>query len=242
MPARALAVEVVKLTRAFGPKPVLRGVDLALEQGERLALFGANGAGKTTLLRVLATLARPDAGTARVGGLDVAREADAVRRIVGYVGHQPHIYEELTVRENLRFFARMYGVRDAAGRAEALIARMGLAARAGDRARTLSRGLLQRLALARGIVQEPDVLLLDEPETGLDAQAFGLLRDLVEERAVAGRTTIFTTHAAERGLELASVVAVLARGRITYAGPAAGLDAAALRTILDDSAGTGRGR
>jgi heme ABC exporter ATP-binding subunit CcmA len=230
------AVALAGIARAFGARPVLRGVDLRLARGACLALLGANGAGKTTLLRVLATLARPDAGRGRVAGHDLVREAAAVRRVVGYVGHQPHLYEELSARENLVFFGRMYGVRDPEARAEELLDRVGLSGRACARTRTLSRGQLQRLALARGVVHEPAVLLLDEPETGLDEPAFELLRALLAERASAGRTTLLTTHQLERGLALADEVAVLARGRIAYAAPAAGLDAPALRRVLDEIA------
>jgi heme ABC exporter ATP-binding subunit CcmA len=234
-----LAVDALKLTRSFGPKLVLRGVDLKLARGGRLALFGPNGAGKTTLLRVLATLARPDAGQALVAGYDLVRDAAALRRVIGYVGHQPHLYEELTARENLLFFARMYGLRNGPARAGELIERMGLRARADDRVRTLSRGQQQRLALARGILHEPAVLLLDEPETGLDEPAFELLRALIEERARAGRTTLLTTHSLERGLALASEVALLVRGRTRYHAPAAELDLTTLRQQLHDLTGHG---
>jgi heme ABC exporter ATP-binding subunit CcmA len=234
------AVEVAALTRAFGPKPVLRGVDLKLERGGRLALLGPNGAGKTTLLRVLATLTRPDGGQARVAGHDVVRDAAALRRLVGYVGHQPHLYEELTARENLLFFARMYGLLDGEGRARALIERFGLGARANDRVRTFSRGQLQRLALARGILHEPAVLLLDEPETGLDEDASQLLGALLEERVRRGQTTLLTTHSLERSLALADGVAILARGRIRYTRRSGELDVTALREALHVHAGRGQ--
>jgi heme ABC exporter ATP-binding subunit CcmA len=230
--AAAFDVEAAGLTRAFGPKPALRGVDLRLARGGRLALLGPNGAGKTTLLRVLATLSRPDGGQARVAGHDIVRDAGALRRVVGYVGHQPHLYEDLTAFENLLFFGRMYGLPDAAGRARALIELVGLTARVNDRVRTFSRGQLQRLALARGIVHDPAVLLLDEPETGLDEAAFALLRALLEDRAHAGQTTILTTHSLERSLALADEVAVLARGRLVYSRRSAELDASALRAAF----------
>lgn len=235
-----LGVEVLGLVRAYGLKPVLRGVSLSVPRGGVLALLGANGAGKTTLLRVLATLSKPDAGTARVAGYDVARDAALVRRVVGYVGHQPHIYDELTARENLLFFARMYGLAAPAARADALLEQVGLRPRANDRAATLSRGQLQRLALARGIVQDPAVLLLDEPETGLDESAFALLARLIAERRAAGRTTLLTTHHLERALAVAGEVAVLARGRIAYAQPAAQLSVEALRAAFAEYAGGGR--
>ncbi len=234
------AVEVVGLMRAYGPKPVLRGVDLRLRRGATLALLGPNGAGKTTLLRVLATLARPDAGTVRLAGYDVTCDGDAVRRIIGYVGHQPHLYEDLTALENLVFFARMHGLGDPTGRARELLARVGLAARARDRARALSRGQAQRLSLARALLHEPTVLLLDEPETGLDEAAMALLDAMLAERAVAGHTTLFTTHQIERALACAGSVAILARGRIVHEAATHGLDAESLRAAYAQHAGGGR--
>lgn len=233
-------VEVAGLTRAFGAKPVLRGVSLSVARGHCLTLLGPNGAGKTTLLRVLATLSLPDAGRAHVAGYDVVRDAAALRRVVGYVGHQPHLYDELTATENLVFFARMYGLRDAGARARKLLERVGLLGRAADRARTLSRGQLQRLALARGILHEPRVLLLDEPDTGLDEAAIALLRELVEERKSQGRTTLLTTHHLERGLALGDDVAVLARGRIGYTERASALDVDQLRAVVQRLGGGNR--
>jgi heme ABC exporter ATP-binding subunit CcmA len=238
--AEAFAIEMVGLMRAYGPKPVLRGVDLRLRRGDTLALLGPNGAGKTTLLRVLATLARPDAGTVRVAGFDVVCDGDAVRRRIGYVGHQPHLYEELTALENLVFFARMHRLADPAGRARELLERVGLTARANDRARALSRGQTQRLSLARALLHDPSVLLLDEPETGLDEAASALLDAILAERATAGRTTLFTTHHFERALACADSVAILARGRIVHQAAAQALEVESVRAAYAQHAGGGR--
>jgi heme ABC exporter ATP-binding subunit CcmA len=239
-PAAHAAVEVAGLVRSFGPKPVLRGVSLTLARGRCLTLFGPNGAGKTTLLRVLATLNKPDAGRAQVAGYDVVRDAAELRRVIGYAGHQPHLYEELTASENLLFFARMYGLKDGPARAGKLLSRVGLGARGNDRVRTFSRGQLQRLALARSILHEPAVLLLDEPDTGLDEPALDLLGELLAERKRNGQTTLLTTHQLERGLALADEVAVLARGRIVYNQRSAALDVEALREVLQHHAGVER--
>jgi heme exporter protein A len=235
-PAPPLGVEVMAATKLYGPRPVLRDVSLALSSGGTLALLGPNGAGKTTLLRVLATLVKLSSGEARVAGFDTRRDAQEVRHIVGYVGHQPLLYDELSARENLRFFARMYGLQDGERRAAALLARVGLAAKAADRVRTLSRGQVQRLALARGILHEPAVLLLDEPDTGLDDDAAALLIELLHERRDAGATTIFTTHQLDRGLALADQAVALVAGRVVYSGPAAGLAADDVRALYHQKA------
>ena len=227
----AEGMRLERLVKAFDARPVLRGLTYALPAGRTLVIFGPNGAGKTTLLRTLATLARPTAGRAWVAGCDVAEEASAARRRVGYVGHQPHVYEDLTARENLLFFARMYGLRDGAARADALLALMGLSRRANDRVRAFSRGQAQRLALARGVIHDPAALLLDEPDTGLDQEALALLERLVAERHERGQTTILTTHHLERGLRLGDEALTLVRGRIAYAGAASALDVAAVERL-----------
>lgn len=232
-----LAIEVAKLAKVYDLRPVLRGVSFSVLRGRTLALLGPNGAGKTTLLRILATLAKPSAGQAAVQGLDVLREAADVRRILGYVGHQPHVYDDLTARENLLFFARMYGLRDGASRGHLLLERVGLLAKANERVRTFSRGQAQRLALARGIIHDPQVLLLDEPDTGLDDEAASLLDGLLAERAAAGKTTIFTTHAVSRGLENSTDALVLSAGRIAYAGHSRELTVAAVRDLYRRRAG-----
>ena len=235
-PAPTCGVEVAAATKLYGPRPVLRGVSFSLPVGGTLALLGPNGAGKTTLLRVLATLAKLSSGEARVAGFDTRCDAQEVRRIVGYTGHQPLLYDELTARENLLFFARMYGLRDGERRAATLLARVGLAAKGSDRVRTLSRGQVQRLALARGILHDPAVLLLDEPDTGLDEDAAALLIELLQERCEAGATTIFTTHQLERGLALADDVVILAAGRVVRSGPTAGLTADDVRALYHQKA------
>jgi heme ABC exporter ATP-binding subunit CcmA len=229
LPPDALRLE--RLVKSFDARPILRGLSYTLPAGRTLVIFGPNGAGKTTLLRTLATLARPTSGRALVAGLDVIDDANAVRRQVGYVGHQPHAYEELTARENLLFFARMYSLRDGAERASALLERVGLRARADDRVRAFSRGQAQRLALARGIIHEPAVLLLDEPDTGLDQEALALLERLVAERRERALATVLTTHNLERGLRLGDDALTLVRGRIAYAGVAAALDVAAVERL-----------
>jgi heme exporter protein A len=238
-PLFALAVE--RLEKSYEMRPVLRGVSFTLPAGRTLALLGPNGAGKTTLLRILATLTKPSGGAACVAGLDVRRDANAVRRLVGYVGHAPLLYDDLTAEENLRFFATMFGMREH-GRVAELLALVGLSAKARERVRTLSRGQAQRLALARGIVHSPAVLLLDEPDTGLDEPGLDVLAAILRERRAAGQTTVLTTHALERGLTPADDVLLLAAGRVAHVGAAAELDADAVRALLAVAARPGARR
>ena len=226
-----LAVVVQGLSKTYELRPVLRKVSFALPAGKTMALLGANGAGKTTLLRILATLSKPTSGQAIVAGHDSDRDAAALRRLIGYVGHQPHVYDDLTARENLMFFARMYGLRDGARRADALLARVGLRGKASERVRTLSRGQVQRLAIARGVLHEPRILLLDEPDTGLDEEASSLLNELISERVAASLTTILTTHNITHGLERSEETLVLVGGRVAYAGPSAELTAGDVRAL-----------
>lgn len=231
------AISAQDITKTYELRPVLRSVSFTLAAGSRMALLGPNGAGKTTLLRILSTLAKPSAGRATVAGYDVAAEAGQVRRVVGFVGHQPLVYDELTARENLLFFARMHGLRDGATRVDQLLAQVDLRHKANDLARTLSRGQAQRLALARGILHDPQVLLLDEPDTGLDADALALLEQLLQTRTAAGQTTLFTTHQIEQGLIWSDAALVLVNGRVVYTGPAERLSAPDVRTLY-----AGRGR
>ena len=172
-------LEVKGLKKTYNLKPILRGIDVVIDRGHCLALLGANGAGKTTLLRILACLTRPTAGTVRIGGLDIGQDARQIRLLVGFVGHQPNLYDELTATENLLFFGRMYSVKKAHERAAALLQQVGLARRSNERVATLSRGQMQRLSLARALLHSPQLLLLDEPDTGLDDEGIELLEALI---------------------------------------------------------------
>jgi heme exporter protein A len=213
-------IETRKLIKAFGLRPVLRGVDLTIEAGEFMALFGPNGSGKTTLLRILATLSKPTAGGVRVGRYLLPQQAGAVRRRLGVVLHQPLLYGDLTAEENLVFFARMYQLDDIPGRVSAMLKRVGLAARAHDPVRTFSRGMQQRLSIGRAILHDPDILLLDEPYTGLDTEAAALLDALLDEIvADRPRTILLVTHNLARGLALADRVAILEGGKVAHIAP-----------------------
>jgi len=209
-------LEIMSLKKTYAFKPVLRGIDLSVQQGERIALLGANGTGKTTTLRILAGLTKPSAGTAFVEGFDILKEAQMVRTLVGLVAHQPYLYEELTTLENLLFFGRMYGVERAQECALELLQRVGLGKRVWDRVSTFSRGQIQRLAWARALLHSPHLLLLDEPDTGLDQEGHALIDTLLMEHTSRGGTTLFTTHQLERALTLGTRVVLLNGGRIVY--------------------------
>ncbi len=211
-----LYMSIVALKKSYGLKPILRGIDLSVGQGERVALLGANGTGKTTLLRVLACLTRPSAGALTLQGFDIVREARVVRRLVGLVAHQPYLYEELTALENLLFFGHMYCVEHALAKATQLIRRVGLEKRMHERISTFSRGQAQRLAWARALLHSPSLLLLDEAETGLDQEGYALIDVLLQEHTARGGTTLFTTHQLERALSIGTRVVLLHKGKIAY--------------------------
>ena len=225
------AIEVRKLTKAFGHQAALRGVDLHVDEGEFLALFGPNGAGKTTLIRVVSSLTRPTAGTVRVRGEDLGKAGTSLRRHSGLISHNPLLYGDLTPDENLRFFARMYDLPDAAARIDAVLEQVGLVVRRRDPVRTFSRGMVQRLAIARAILHDPAIMLLDEPYTGLDLQAADMLRAVLEELAALNRTVILTTHNLEQGLEMCDRAAILNRGRVAWQGARAGLDLEGMKEL-----------
>ena len=205
-------IEVRKLVKTFGRKPVLRGLDFSVPEGDFVAVVGPNGAGKTTLLRILASLARPTLGAVRLAGWRLPAEAGAVRRILGVVSHQPLLYGDLTAEENLRFYGRLYSVSELEARVERVLEMVGLRPRRRDLVRTFSRGMQQRLSIGRAILHEPLVLLLDEPHTGLDPEAAVMLDRLLGQVAGEGRTVVMTSHDLQRAASLANRVDVLAGG------------------------------
>jgi heme exporter protein A len=210
-PIRAAGVR-----RRFGGITVLAGVDLAVDAGDALVLLGPNGAGKTTLLRVLALLLRPDEGRLALFGEDARSAPSALRRRIGFVGHESLCYPDLTAQENLAFYARVFGVPDAPARIAELLAWAGLDAVARRPVRVYSRGMGQRLALARALLHRPDLLLLDEPFAGLDPQAVGALQEQLLALRTAGHAIVLTTHDLERAAPIATRLAILHRGRVAW--------------------------
>ena len=207
-------IEVRKLYKRFGNKTVLRGLDFQVAQGEFVALLGPNGAGKTTFLRILASLSRPTLGEVRIAGLGLPHQAAAVRRRLGVVSHLPLLYGDLTAEENLRFYGRMYAVEALERRIGEVLALVGLETRRRDLLRTFSRGMQQRLAIGRAVLHDPQVLLLDEPYTGLDQQACEMLDGVLRQVIGLSRTVVMTSHDLLRAADLAGRFDVLSHGTI----------------------------
>ena len=220
-------LEVEGLARHYGEREALRSVSLSLGAGETLVVFGPNGAGKSTLLRVLATLLRPHAGSVRVLGSSLPGDAWSVRGRIGLLGHEPLLYRELTARENLRFHARLHGVPDA--RVELLLGAVAMSARADEPLRALSRGMVQRVAVARAVLHEPELLLLDEPNANLDPVAVELMEPLIG--AASGCTRVICSHDPSGGLAEADLVLGLRAGRTAMARAAADVDSAAIAEL-----------
>jgi heme exporter protein A len=207
-------IVVRKLVKRFGLKAVLRGLDFQVEAGEFVAILGPNGAGKTTFLRILASLSRPTFGEVSIAGFSLPAQAAAVRRRLGVVSHLPLLYGDLTAEENLRFYARMYGLTGAESRIAEVLQLVDLTPRRRDLVRTYSRGMQQRLSIGRAVLHDPEVMLFDEPYTGLDQDACAMLDGVLKEVAARGRTVVMTSHDLGRVADLATRFDVLSRGAI----------------------------
>jgi heme exporter protein A len=224
-------IEVKKLLKRFGLKTVLRGLDFHVEQGEFVVLLGPNGAGKTTFLRILASLSRPSMGQVTIAGHSLPAQAAEVRRTLGVVSHLPLLYGDLTAEENLRFYGRMYGVSRPESRIAEVLEMVGLSARRRDLVRQFSRGMQQRLAIGRAILHDPEIMLFDEPHTGLDQEAAAMLDGVLREVAAKGRTVVMTSHDLARASELATRIDILSKGVIARTVSRQELDLAALPAL-----------
>lgn len=236
MPASPLLHRMISasgLRKSFGQGLVLDHVSVELGAGQALVLLGPNGAGKTTLLRILATLVRPSAGSLLVGGIDALRHPERVRAVIGMVGHGSHVYEDLTALENLRFWTTMAGRDAGEARLRAALAQVELEAVASERARTFSAGMKRRLGLARVLLGEARLLLLDEPFTGLDRQGTKWLGEFLLAFKGGGGTVVLATHSFGSGLGVADRVAILASGRLALDRPAGNLSAPELHRVYD---------
>ncbi len=212
-------IKVRNLVKAFGSRVVLHNISFEIEAGEFVTLLGINGAGKTTLMSIISTLSKPTAGGVFIGEMDTQQHAAYIRRYIGLVSHKTLLYDDLSGEQNLRFYARMYDVQNPTERIETVLRQVGLWGRQKDPVRTYSRGMQQRLAIARAILHNPPILLLDEPDTGLDQGAATMLGDLLAAVGTAQRTVLMTTHNLERGLSLGNRVLMLANGKIAVDAP-----------------------
>ncbi len=233
------AIEAQGLTKSFSSHLALRGIDLEVKQGESVVIFGPNGAGKTTLIKVLATIMNPSSGSVLIDGLSLKNDAEEIRRRIGVVTHQTFLYSNLTAYENLEFYSRMYDVPRRKERIHEVVAMVGMTARLHDRVGTLSRGMQQRLSVARSLLHKPAIMLLDEPEAGLDQQAIFMLWKALRTEGERRHTIILATHNLERGLELGERFLILHKGKIVYQGSRQDLDLAGLGQVYQDSTRVG---
>jgi len=222
--SEAWAIKTQGLTKSFGNHLALRGIDLEVMRGESVVIFGPNGAGKTTLIKVLATIMNPSSGRVLIDGLNPRNNSEEIRRRIGVVTHQTFLYNNLTAYENLEFYSRMYDVPNRKERIHEVVATVGMTPRLYSRVSTLSRGMQQRLSIARSLLHKPSIILLDEPETGLDQQAASMLWEVLQAEREDKHTIIHTTHNLERGLKLCDRLLILAQGKLAYEGSRQALD------------------
>ena len=204
------------LCKSFGHNRVLNGLDLSISKGEVYVLFGSNGAGKTTLVRLLSGLLHADSGDIRLFGMKPENNARKIKRRLGFMSHKPYLYDDLTALENLMFFARLYSVDDGKAKAQKMLKMVGLRHRAYDHVGPFSRGMKQRLALARALLHDPDLVFLDEPYSGLDIGAQAVLNKLITKLNEEGKTFFMITHDIEKGFEISRRNGILSKGRIVH--------------------------
>jgi len=231
---RCAAVSTHRLSKTFGAQYALRNVDLEVQAGEFVAIFGPNGAGKTTLIRILSTLTKATSGEVVIEGHPLNKDSGKIRCKIGVIGHQTFLYENLTAEENLKFYARLYRVKKANDRITQLLRDVGLETRRKDQVRTFSRGMQQRLSIARSLLHDPSLLLLDEPYTGLDQHASKMLTSWLTRLRERRQTTLMVTHDLERGVDLADRIAILVRGKVVFNDLRANVDRSAFRQVYYD--------
>ena len=211
-------IQIEGLSKSYGSLQALRDIGLSVGEGQSLTIFGPNGAGKTTLLRILSSLTKPTKGTVLIAGHDIRKEPQEIRKSVGFISHQPFLYESLSAFENIRFFASMYGISNADEKAAEVIRKVGLENRRHDLVRTFSSGMKQRLAVARAIVHDPKILLLDEPYSGLDQHGARIFNEMLKFLKTQKRTILMTTHNISEGFVLSDRVAILSSGMFVFEG------------------------
>ncbi|MCG2727545.1 MAG: ABC transporter ATP-binding protein [Candidatus Methanoperedenaceae archaeon] len=209
-------ISIENLSKAFGTNIVLRNINLRIEKGEFLTIFGPNGAGKTTLIKIMSTLVSPTSGKVVIDGIDIKEEPIEIRKKIGVISHETYLYHELTATENLRFFGRMYNVPQLEKRIDELIKQVGLSFRKNDRVRTFSRGMKQRLSIARALIHDPPILFLDEPYTGLDQHASATFDRILGGMNAHDTTRVLISHDIERGIAMCDRAIILTNGHIAH--------------------------
>lgn len=225
------------ITKKIGSKTILHGIDLHIKQGEFITVFGPNGAGKSTLLKILSLQLKPSSGTLKINGFNTNQEVARVCNQIGVISHQTFLYDNLTAYENLEFYGRMYGLDNLRERICAVIKEVGLEFSVNDQVRTFSRGMQQRLAIARAIIHQPAILFLDEPYTGLDQHAMEILNGVLDKLKTKDRTIFMITHNFEQGLDLSQRVLIIVKGRIAYEKGAQGLSPDEMKNIYLNTVG-----
>jgi len=207
-------IEIKKLTKQADNKLILRGIDLSIKKGETVAILGPNGAGKSTLLKVLATLIKPTSGVVKVNGMDLKKNHLEIKKILGYLPHSSLLYDHYSPLENLVFFGNLYGVKNVEKRAIELVKDVGLSFFLNEPVKNFSRGMIQRIAIARAIVHDPEILLLDEPHTGLDQGAISILNNVILSMKEKGTTTLMVTHDFKQAAEICDRIIIVKSGKI----------------------------
>lgn len=207
-------IEIKKLTKQADDKLILRGVDLSIKKGETIAILGPNGAGKSTLLKVLANLIKPTSGIVKINGMDLKKDHMKIKKMLGYLPHSSLLYDHYSPLENLVFFGNIYGVKNVEERAIELVKEVGLSFFLNEPLKNFSRGMIQRIAIARAIVHEPEVLLLDEPHTGLDQGAISILNNVILSMKEKGTTTLMVTHDFKQAAEICDRIIIVKNGKI----------------------------
>ncbi|UGV39727.1 ABC transporter ATP-binding protein [Methanococcoides orientis] len=216
------------VSKSYGNVPVLKGIDLDIKKGEFLAILGSNGAGKTTLVKIMSTLSSPSEGSVEINGHDVADDPVSVRSMIGMISHETHLYNDLSAEENLRFFGKMYGISagDLEDRINELLEQVELTGRSDDRVATFSRGMKQRLSIARALIHEPQLLFLDEPYTGLDQHASRTFENVLRDLDPEDTTRVMVTHDITNTFKMCSRVLILDNGKVVFDSPISDLSSA----------------
>ena len=231
---QSTVIAVTGLTKTFGNLYALRNLSFSLNKGEFLTIFGPNGAGKTTLIRILSTITKASSGEIKIADLSFEDDSEKIRRQIGVIAHQTFLYENLTAEENLRFYGKLYDVENLSKKIETILSEVGLELRKKDFVRTFSRGMQQRLAIARAMLHEPSILLLDEPYTGLDQHASGMLTNWLNRLRSSEQTILMVTHDLEQGMELADRIAILVNGQLVFNEEQRGVDVKKFRQTYYD--------